>query len=110
MSQPAGEKILLVTGGSRGIGATTARLAAANGYAVCVNHRAERAAAEALAGEGIRVNAIAPGLPDRVTRNAHLVPIGRAARPEEIAETILWLLSDKASYVTGAVLRAAGGR
>ena len=74
-----------------------------------------------LAGEGIRVNGVAPGfveteihaasgMPDRVALQGHTVPIGRAARPQEIAETILWLLSDQASYVTGAVLRVAGGR
>jgi NAD(P)-dependent dehydrogenase (short-subunit alcohol dehydrogenase family) len=74
-----------------------------------------------LAGEGIRVNGVAPGfveteihaasgMPDRVALQGHTVPIGRAAQPEEIAETILWLLSDQASYVTGAVLRVAGGR
>jgi NAD(P)-dependent dehydrogenase (short-subunit alcohol dehydrogenase family) len=43
--------VMIVTGGSRGIGAATARLAATRGYAVCVNYRKERAAAEALAGE-----------------------------------------------------------
>ena len=72
-------------------------------------------------GPEIRVNGVAPGfveteihadsgMPDRVALQGHTVPIGRAAQPEEIAETILWLLSDQASYVTGAVLRVAGGR
>ena len=42
--------------------------------------------------------------------DAPKVPIGRAAAPQEIAEAIVWLLSDAASYVTGAVLRVAGGR
>lgn len=73
------------------------------------------------AGEGIRVNAVAPGfvrttihadsgLPDRLESVAPTMPIGRAAEPEEIAEAVLWLLSDAASYTTGAVLRVAGGR
>ena len=74
-----------------------------------------------LAEDGIRVNAVAPGLinteihassglPDRAERLAHLVPMGRAGEAEEIAEAVLWLLSDAASYVTGAVLRVSGGR
>ena len=74
-----------------------------------------------LAGENIRVVAVAPGLtdteihadsgmPDRATRLASKIPMGRAGTPEEIAEAILWVLSDKASYVTGAVLRVGGGR
>lgn len=74
-----------------------------------------------VAGEGIRVNAVAPGfvktrihadsgMPDRIEKDAPNVPIGRAAEPEEIAEPVLWLLSEQASYTTGAILRVAGGR
>jgi NAD(P)-dependent dehydrogenase (short-subunit alcohol dehydrogenase family) len=74
-----------------------------------------------VAREGIRVNSVAPGLvgtdihdstgvPDRVAAMAPNIPLGRAGSAEEIAETILFLLSDAASYVTGAVLRVAGGR
>lgn len=77
--------------------------------------------ARELALEGVRVNAVAPGLvdtdlhatggaPDRVERLAPMIPVGRAASPEEIAEAVLYLLSDAASYVTGHVLRVAGGR
>ncbi len=77
--------------------------------------------AKEVAGEGIRVNAVAPGfveteihaasgMPDRLATDAPKVPIGRAAAPQEIAESIVWLLSDAASYVTGTVLRVAGGR
>jgi len=77
--------------------------------------------ARELAGDGVRVNAVAPGLvdttlhaaggaPDRVERMSPLIPLGRAGQPEEIAETVLFLLSDAASYVTGEVLRVAGGR
>ena len=74
-----------------------------------------------VAGEGIRVNAVAPGyvkteihaasgMPHRIEKDGPLVPIGRAAEPEEIAEPVLWLLSEQASYTTGAILRVAGGR
>jgi NAD(P)-dependent dehydrogenase (short-subunit alcohol dehydrogenase family) len=77
--------------------------------------------AREVAREGIRVNAVAPGLvdtdihdstgiPDRVAEMSPNIPLGRAGTAEEIAETILFLLSDASSYVTGAVLRVAGGR
>lgn len=77
--------------------------------------------ARETADEGIRVNAIRPGLietdihataglPDRVERLAPSVPMKRAGSPEEVAETIVWLLSDQASYVTGTLLDVAGGR
>lgn len=70
---------------------------------------------------GIRVNAVSPGstntglhaaagMPDRVDRIKHLIPLGRGGEPAEIAAAVLWLLSDAASYVTGAVLPVAGGR
>ncbi len=71
--------------------------------------------------EGLRVNAVAPGLvrtglhadsglPDRLETLAPETPMGRAADPREIAEAVLWLLSDKASFTNGAVLRVTGGR
>ena len=72
--------------------------------------------------EGIRVNAVAPGiidtdihevssgLPGRVEKEAHLVPMGRAGTPEEVAEGIVWLLSDAASYVTADILQISGAR
>ena len=47
---------------------------------------------------------------ERVRRYATRMPMQRAGRPEEVAQAIVWLLSDKASYVTGAVLPVAGGR
>lgn len=69
-----------------------------------------------LAGEGIRVNAVTPGLtdtdmpgPERVKRSAPNIPMGRAGEPREIAEAIAWLVSPKASYVAGAILRVGGG-
>jgi NAD(P)-dependent dehydrogenase (short-subunit alcohol dehydrogenase family) len=77
--------------------------------------------AREVAAEGIRVNAVRPGLilteihasagvPDRAERLGATVPIGRAGTPEEVAETILWLLSDKARYVTGTLVDVSGGR
>jgi len=73
--------------------------------------------ARELAGEGIRVNAVAPGPiatdihpPGRLERITPAVPLGRAGTAEEIAETVLFMLSDASSYTTGVVLRVAGGR
>ncbi|MFN3615875.1 MAG: SDR family oxidoreductase [Rubrimonas sp.] len=70
---------------------------------------------------GVRVNAVAPGLieteihapaggPDRLARLVGTVPMGRIGRAEEVAEAVLWLLSDAASYVTGAITPIGGGR
>jgi NAD(P)-dependent dehydrogenase (short-subunit alcohol dehydrogenase family) len=77
--------------------------------------------AREVAAEGIRVNAVAPGHvltelhaasgdPERPTRLAPTIPMGRAGTPEEIAEAVLWLLSPAASYTTGAILEVSGGR
>jgi NAD(P)-dependent dehydrogenase (short-subunit alcohol dehydrogenase family) len=77
--------------------------------------------AQEVAGRGIRVNGVAPGLvrtdihagagdPGRLDRMAPKVPMGRAGEPEEVAEAIAWLLSDACPYATGATLRVAGGR
>ena len=52
----------------------------------------------------------ASGEPGRVDRLTPMVPVGRAGTAEEVAETILFLLSEQASYVTGSVLRVSGGR
>jgi NAD(P)-dependent dehydrogenase (short-subunit alcohol dehydrogenase family) len=77
--------------------------------------------AREVADEGIRVNAVRPGMidteihassgtPERVARIIPTVPMKRIGTPEEVAQTILWLLSDSASYVTGAIVDVAGGR
>lgn len=70
-----------------------------------------------LGGDGIRVNAVAPGPietdihePGRLERLAPTIPLRRAGKPDEIAEAVLFLLSEASSYTTGTVLRAAGGR
>ncbi|WP_406373783.1 SDR family oxidoreductase [Streptomyces sp. NBC_00647] len=90
-----------------------------------VHYAAAKAAVDALtiglskevAADGIRVNCVAPGTvwtdfhedPQRPARVAAGIPMGRAGRPEEISGAVAWLLSDDASYTTGAVLRVAGG-
>lgn len=70
-----------------------------------------------VAKEGIRVNAITPGVidtdiqpPGRIERVAPLLPMGRPGQADEVAEAILFLLSDAASYVNGANLRVSGAR
>lgn len=70
-----------------------------------------------LAGEGIRVNAVSPGPidteihePGRLARIAHQLPTGRVGRPEEVAEAILFLISDAASYTSGTTLTVSGAR
>lgn len=77
--------------------------------------------AKEVAAEGIRVNAVRPGLieteihasgglPNRVKDLQHLVPIGRGGTAEEVAQGIVWLLSDSASYTTMSFLDISGGR
>jgi len=77
--------------------------------------------AQEVAGRGIRVNAVAPGIvrtgiheaagdPGRLDRVAPAVPLGRVGEPEEVAAAIAWLLGDDCPYATGATLRVAGGR
>jgi NAD(P)-dependent dehydrogenase (short-subunit alcohol dehydrogenase family) len=77
--------------------------------------------AREVAGEGIRVNAVRPGIitteihasggePDRAARLAPQVPMRRAGSADEVAQAVWWLLSDAASYATGAVIDVSGGR
>jgi len=97
--------------------------------AMYVDYAASKAAIDAMTlglskevgGEGIRVNAIRPGVirteihassgdPGRAERIGATAPLGRAGDAEEIARAVLWLASDEASYVTGAILDVTGGR
>jgi NAD(P)-dependent dehydrogenase (short-subunit alcohol dehydrogenase family) len=108
------------------LSSVAAKLGAPNTY---VDYAASKGAIDSftiglgyeVAGEGIRVAAIRPGLidteihasggePDRAHRLAHVVPMKRIGTAEEIANAIVWLMSDDASYVTSAILDVSGGR
>jgi NAD(P)-dependent dehydrogenase (short-subunit alcohol dehydrogenase family) len=108
------------------VSSAASRLGAPNEY---IDYAASKGAVDTLtiglskevAAEGIRVNAVRPGLiytemhadggePGRVDRLKSLVPMQRGGTAEEVAEAILWLLSDAASYVTGTFIEVSGGR
>ena len=108
------------------ITSAAARLGSANQY---VDYAASKAAidiftkglSDEVAGKGIRVMAVAPGLidteihakggdPDRAARLARNVPMGRTGSADEIAQAVLFLLSQEASYITGSTLDVTGGR
>jgi len=74
-------------------------------------------ASREVAQEGIRINAVTPGVIDtdiqprgRIERVTPMLPMGRAGQADEVAEAVLFLLSDAASYINGANLRVSGGR
>ena len=108
------------------ITSAAARLGGANTY---LDYAASKGAIDTftvglaleVAGEGIRVNAVRPGIidtdfhsmsgePDRAQRLSAVVPMARPGTSEETANAIIWLLSGEASYVTGSILDVTGGR
>ncbi|AXC49130.1 SDR family NAD(P)-dependent oxidoreductase [Paracoccus suum] len=108
------------------VSSIAARLGSAGEY---VDYAATKGAVDSLtlglsrelAAQNIRVNAVRPGLidteihasgglPDRALRLGKLTPIGRPGTAEEVAEAIVWLCSEAASYTTGALLDVGGGR
>lgn len=117
-------------GGSGGaivnMSSAAARLGGANGL---LHYAASKGAidtftkglAEEVGGEGIRVNAVRPGIIEtdihddmgvtgRVEQLGPTVPLKRSGAPEEVAEVVMWLLSDSASYCTGTHVDVSGGR
>lgn len=129
-AREAVKRMSTMHGGKGGVivnlSSVAAKLGAPNTY---VDYAASKGAVDSftvglgyeVGGEGIRVAAIRPGLieteihaaggePDRAHRLAHLVPMKRVGTAEEIANAIVWLISDEASYVTSAILDVSGGR
>ncbi len=113
-------------GGIVNVGSMASKLGSPGEY---VDYAASKGAIDSLtiglakevAEEGIRVNAVRPGIiytdihasggePDRVDRLKATIPMKRGGQPEEVAEAVLWLLSDQASYVTGSTIDVTGGR
>ncbi|NBA93430.1 SDR family oxidoreductase [Pseudomonas sp. R5(2019)] len=113
-------------GGIVNVSSVAARLGAPTEY---VDYAASKGAldtftiglAKEVAGEGIRVNGVRPGYiftdfhalsgdPARVSKLESAIPMGRGGQAEEVAEAIIWLLSDKASYATGTFIDLGGGR
>jgi len=113
-------------GGIVNVSSMAARLGSPGEY---VDYAASKGAIDTLttglarevAGEGIRVNAVRPGVirtdihasggePGRVDRVKAAVPMKRGGEPEEVARAILWLLSDESSYCTGTFIDVSGGR
>ena len=105
-----GARVMVVTGGSH----YAATKGAIDTFTLAL--------AKELGAEGIRVNAVRPGLIDTSMHDVHggvarmkemakaAVPLGRSGDADEVARAVLWLASDEASYVHGAVLDVAGGR
>jgi NAD(P)-dependent dehydrogenase (short-subunit alcohol dehydrogenase family) len=116
-------------GGSGGVIVNVSSIAATTGSpGEYVHYAASKAAIDAFTiglakeagSDGVRVNAVQAGttdtgiharagIPERPAMVARNAPLGRVATPEDIAEAILWLASDKAGYASGAILRVGGG-
>jgi NAD(P)-dependent dehydrogenase (short-subunit alcohol dehydrogenase family) len=130
VAQEAVKRMSTKSGGKGGaivnLGSMASTLGAAGEY---VWYAASKGAIDAftiglsreVAAEGIRVNSVAPGLidtdihasggqPDRIARLRSMIPMGREGSAKEVAETILYLLSEQASYVVGTNVRISGGR
>jgi NAD(P)-dependent dehydrogenase (short-subunit alcohol dehydrogenase family) len=129
-AREAVRRIALSKGGKGGaivnISSAAARLGSPHEY---VDYAASKGAIDAMtiglskevAEEGIRVNAVRPGFidtemhasggePGRLERLKSSIPLGRGGRAEEVASAVLWLLSEQASYCTGALIDVSGGR
>ncbi|RKF44654.1 SDR family oxidoreductase [Paraburkholderia fungorum] len=129
-AREAARRLSTTRGGNGGvivnISSAAARLGSPNEY---IDYAGSKGAvdtmtlglAKELGPQGVRVNAVRPGLidteihasggkPERAAQLGATTPLGRPGSADEVAESIVWLLSDAASYVTGALLDVTGGR
>jgi NAD(P)-dependent dehydrogenase (short-subunit alcohol dehydrogenase family) len=129
-AREAARRMSTTRGGAGGvivnISSAAARLGSPNEY---IDYASSKGAvdtmtiglAKELGPQGVRVNAVRPGLidtdihasggkPERAAQLGATTPLGRPGNASEVAESIVWLLSDAASYVTGALLDVTGGR
>jgi NAD(P)-dependent dehydrogenase (short-subunit alcohol dehydrogenase family) len=127
----AGEAMRRMSTGTKGAGGSIVLLSsqsATRGGNQLAAYAASKAAVESLAvslaretdGTGIRVNAVSPGIiatdqqplndADWIARASADIPLGRLGSPDEVAQAVLWLVSEDASYVNGAVIGVTGGR
>lgn len=130
VAREAARRMMISRGGAGGsivnLSSVAATLGSPNEY---VDYAGSKAAVDALtrglalelAREGVRVNAVRPGLieteihasggqPDRAQRLGAAMPMGRPGLAEEVADAVIWLLSSRSSYVTGALIDVSGGR
>lgn len=128
-TREAAKRLTTAKGGPGGAIVNVSSLAAVHGAPkLYVHYAASKAALDAfthgfaleVAAEGIRIMSVRPGLidtpiharagmPNRIEKVGPRIPIGRAGKPEEVAQAIVWLLSDEASYITGTTLDVGGG-
>ncbi len=128
-AQTALERMRLSRGGRGGSVVNVSSIAARTGSPhEYVDYAASKGAldtmtvglAREVAADGVRVNAVRPGFiatgmharggePDRIERLKPRIPLGRGGEPEEVANAIVWLLSDAASFTTGAFIDIGGG-
>ncbi|MFD2206766.1 SDR family oxidoreductase [Kiloniella antarctica] len=129
-SQAAVKRMSTKRGGKGGVIVTVSSIAARLGSpGEYIWYASSKAAVDAMTiglakevgGEGMRVNAVSPGIidteihalggdPGRVDRIAPMIPFGRAGTAQEIANAVIWLGSEEASYCNGSILDCSGGR
>jgi NAD(P)-dependent dehydrogenase (short-subunit alcohol dehydrogenase family) len=103
------DKVAIVTGSSRGIGAATARLLASQGAKVTVNYARSRAQGEKVAPGATDTDALAFMPKEARDKVAARTPLRRFGKPEDVAGAVLFFCADWSRFVTGTYLPVSGG-